>query len=383
MVRIARIYPEKGFAGLMSAVRSEPSLPECLGLLLMAFGIQVFEYTSHGGFWRWVLAFADNPEFLPAAEFIKQWRFGASYPDWHFAGLPIAIAALSTVFRISTPVTLVLLSVLCSTSACIVIYRLYGGAVTAAFLIVSAEWLQGSLLGANEPLFTLLFLASFLAVRSGFWSSAALLSSLATTVRPVGVFVVLALGIDLLRRRKWADLAWSVTIAGGIGCAYLWFAHMLTGDAFMNFKRYRFDWGESGSPLAMPPVALLRSLRSILSESRWYVSMKYLGWPILTMLLIAALCANREARTQVWRVHAVESIAVSLYIFFFLSYNYSGVGWYWPRFMIPVIPFLLLSIRKWLPSTIWIVWPAVALSSLLACSELLKMKTVFGFAFHR
>jgi hypothetical protein len=374
--------PEKGSPGLMSAVRSEPSLPECLGLLSMALGIQVFEYMRNGGFWHWVLSYGDNPEFLPAAEFIKQWSFGSSYPDWHFAGLPIAIAALSTLLRVSAPVALVLLSVLCSASACIVIYKLYGGAVTAAFLMVSAEWLQGSILGASEPLFTLLFLASFLAVRSNLWSSAALLGSLATTVRPVGIFALVGLGIDLLRKRKWAELAWSITIAGCIGCAYLWAAHRLTGDAFMNFKRYRFDWG-NGSPLAMPPMALLHSLRSILSESRWYVSVKYLGWPILTVFMIATMWMNREARDKAFREHTVESIAVSLYVFFFLSYNYTGVGWYWPRFMIPVIPFLLLSIRKWLPSMSWIIWPAVALSSLVACSELLKMKTVFGFAFHR
>ncbi len=365
----------------MSVGRSEPSLIECLGLLLMAFGIQVFEYTRHGGFWHWVLSFGDNPEFLPAAEFIKQWRSGPSYPDWHFAGLPIAVAALSSLLHVSTSVALVLLSVLCSASACIVIYKLYGGEVTAAFLIVSAEWLQGSLLGASEPLFALLFLTSFLAIRSNLWSSAALLASLATTVRPVGVFALLGLGIDLLRRRRWVDLAWSVMIAGCVGCAYLWSAHVVAGDAFMNFKRYRFDWG-GGSPLAIPFWALLQSLRSIFSESRWYTSLKYLGWPILTALVVATMCINREARPQAVHQHKVESITVSLYIFFFLSYNYSGVGWYWPRFMIPVLPFLLFSVRQWLPTRSWIIWPSVALSSLVACSELLKMKTVFGFAFH-
>ena len=189
----------------MADGRSEPSLIECMGLLLMAFGIQVFEYMRHGGFWHWVLAFGDNPEFLPAAEFIKQWRSGPSYPDWHFAGLPIAVAALSSLLHVSTSVALVLLCVLCSASACVVIYKLYGGAVTAAFLVVSAEWLQGSLLGASEPLFTLLFLAAFLAIRSNLWAAAALLASLATTVRPVGVFALFGLGIDLLRRRRWSD----------------------------------------------------------------------------------------------------------------------------------------------------------------------------------
>ena len=365
----------------MSVGRSEPSLLECLGLLWMAFAIQAFEYMRHGGFWHWVVSYVDNPKYLAAAEFIKTWRAGPSYPDRHFAGLPITVASLSGLLRVSTPVALVLLSVFCSAAACIVIYRLYGGAVTATFLIVSAEWLQGSLLGASEPLFTLLFLASFLAIRSNLWASAAFLASLATTVRPVGVFALFGLGIDLLRRRRWADFVWSVMIAGLIGSAYVWSSYALSGDAFMNFRRYRFDWG-GGSPLTIPSWALLQSLRSIFFESRWYTSLKYLGWPPLTLLLFATMCVNREARNQVLYQRKVETITVSLYILFFLSYNYSGVGWYWPRFMIPVLPFLLLPVRRWLPTRSWIIWPAVALSSLLVCSELLKMKTVFGFAFH-
>jgi len=74
-----------------------------------------------------------------------------------------------------------------------------------------------------------------------------------------------------------------------------------------------------------------------------------------------------------------------LYVLFFLSYNYvssdgvEGVAWEFNRFLIPVFPLLLFSLRDWIPKDRRVLWGAAALSALLASAAMVGFKNVFGF----
>jgi uncharacterized BrkB/YihY/UPF0761 family membrane protein len=70
----------------------------------------------------------------------------------------------------------------------------------------------------------------------------------------------------------------------------------------------------------------------------------------------------------------------SLFTLFFVSYNDVGdVGWDLPRFLMPIFPLLLFSLRDWIPRDRRVLWGAAGLSALLASSAMVGFKEVFGF----
>lgn len=78
--------------------------------------------------------------------------------------------------------------------------RLFGTVVAGYFAFTNIAWLQLAYLGGSEPLALALALglASLLAFRRDRILLAALLGSLAVTVRPLMIFVLVGIGLVLL-----------------------------------------------------------------------------------------------------------------------------------------------------------------------------------------
>ena len=96
--------------------------------------------------------FGDNTPYVTITSAIEHWNFAQLHVKL-FWGLPYAVAVLSSVTRLSNLSSLVVISILASSIAMTLAYRLWGGWVAMAFLILSREWLERSLLGGAEPLF--------------------------------------------------------------------------------------------------------------------------------------------------------------------------------------------------------------------------------------
>jgi hypothetical protein len=70
-----------------------------------------------------------------------------------------------------------------------------------------------------------------------------------------------------------------------------------------------------------------------------------------------------------------------MYILFIVSYNYAeGVAWDLPRFLMPIYPLLLLSLRNWIPKNRLVLWAAAGLSALMASAAMVGFRNVFGFS---
>ena len=52
---------------------------------------------------------------------------------------------------------------------------------------------------------------------------------------------------------------------------------------------------------------------------------------------------------------------------------------YIPRFILPVLPLILFTVRKWIPQNRRILWPLAALAIAFNTIALFGFKTVFGF----
>jgi hypothetical protein len=341
-------------------------LSECLCLFLVQCGIVLAEVSRKAGLLAYAKDWYDNAAYLDVAAMVQHSK-AANYSE-RFLGLPMAIVGVSH-FHISNVVSLVLISILASCTTCIIVYRLYGGSVALWFSILNPQWITVSVLGSTEPLFTSLWMASFLCARKNLWTYAALFASLAATVRPVGIFALIAF-VVILRNKVSLKIAGVAIIVGSV---YVWIAWRLAGDPFFNYRLYAASNWRSNFPVTFPLSAIIPGSIEFVQEMPWTHWLQQLMWFMISALLLISMirkCLNRT-----------ECVATILYFLFFLCYNDENAVRGWDRYMIPIFPTLLSSAE--LPFNRYLLWIAGALAALLASASVVTFKAVFGFAIRK
>lgn len=201
-IRTPVVVDRESSAGAPSKWKVAPSLREILLLCLATCLIFVAFIALFRNCTAAVDDFGDSSAYMTLASAIRRWNFGGLVVK-QFWGLPYAMAALSTVTRISDRTALLTISVVASLVAVALTWKLWDGWIAGFFAVLNFDWLQRSYLGGSEPLFVALLFGSFLAVRKERWLLGALLASLASVVRPLGIFALLGVGVVLFIRREW------------------------------------------------------------------------------------------------------------------------------------------------------------------------------------
>lgn len=362
-----------------TSARGEPPLSEVLLMLGSMFALHLLAVCRVTDFWELATSCTDDMDFVAVAAIIRNWHFSGGPPPANFWGFSYAIAGFSMLFSVPELMAAVLISVLASLTVCVLVHRLYGGWVAAFFMLISFDWIRVSIEGGNEPLFMCLLYASFLAARSDRWNLAALLASLSTTVRPLGVFALLGFAVVLARRRRYKQLAVITAISLALGMLYVALFWRLIGNPFASFLGYRGDWGPHGWPFTYPFGALISSfLLELHTNTRWYVFVYSAAWPILALVGATAMWLPRN-RKMFWTTYPCEALFATIYTLFVLSYNYMEIFLFFSRFVVPVLPLLVFSMRDWIPHNRRVLWGAAVLSALLSAAVLVHLKNVFGF----
>jgi hypothetical protein len=329
-------------------------------------------------FWDGAAVWFDNASYLEIADVIRHWRSSGGALPHYFWGFPFAIAGISKLFSIPPVTAMVLISMLASLAVSILVHRLYGGWVAAAFAFLNYQWIVFWVEGGSEPLFVCLLYASFWTARSNRWNTAALLAALSTTVRPVGVLALLSFVAVLAKRRSFRQLATIKLIGLGIGVIYLIPLKVVAGNPFYNFIAYQEDWGGHRWPVTIPFGALIPSYSVGRNFVRWPVMAMFVVWVGVTLVAIAAIWLPRNREWA--QLHPAEPLFACVYTFFFLSYNFIYISMFYPRFLIPVLPMYLFSLRDWIPRSRPLLWAGAITSALLASSAVVSFKKVFGFS---
>jgi hypothetical protein len=362
-----------------ACARGEPSLYEVLLIFAVVFGLHLLTVCRVKNFWDLAAGCDDNGPYLEIAAIVRNWHFPGGATPFHFWGLPYAVAGVSKLFSIPELMALVMVSILGSVAACVLVHRLYGGWVAAVFIFVDYYWIQFSIEGGSEPLFVCLLYASFLAARSSRWNLAALLASLSTTVRPVGLFALVCFAAVLAMRRSYRQLAVITLIGLGIGILYLAPVWILVGSPFVNLVGYREFWGAHGWPLTYPFGALVPGYLLLLDNAaRWPVLVMFVA--SLELALVGTVAVWLPRNRQRFSLYQPEALFASIYTVFLISYNdYLDISGGLPRFLIPVVPLLVFSLRDCIPHDRRALWGGAVLSALLSSAALVGFKSVFGF----
>jgi hypothetical protein len=317
--------------------------------------------------------FGDNSGYMSAASGIRKGDF-RDIRVKQFWGVSYLMAPLSFLCGGSMRTALLLVCGISSLIAALFARQLWGGWIAAFFVILNFEWMQRSYLGGSEPLFIALLFASFLAARRERWSLAAALAALATVTRPVGMLALVALGLSLLAKREYKQLALCITIALVIGALYVLPFWIYFGDPLYQVHSYKTNDWHSGLPIGIPFVALGGSFfhnRPPLTNL-----LLTLGWVLF--VLIGALAMARKGFRQYIRNHPTEGWFALLYIAFIFTYNSST----WARaeivrFAIPALPFVLLSLSDWLPRSRTLLYCLGFVCAALAACSAIGIRNVF------
>jgi hypothetical protein len=306
--------------------------------------------------------FGDNGAYMKAAAAIRHWQF-AGLGIKHFWGFPYLMAAVSELTGASDRTSLLLISACASLVSVGLAYRLWGGWVAGFFAALNFDWIQRSFLGGSEPLFTALLFSSFLAVRHDRWLLATFLASLSTVVRPLGFLALVGIGLTLLRRREFRTLSLAVLIGAVIGGLYALPLSLYFGDPLATVHSYT-NTGSDRWLFGLPFYAIIKG--TIIYPPPITNLVLSFGW-IFFVSVGSLMMVWQKSFRKYSQEHPVEVIFAALYLLAIFSYNLP----FWARmsfarFAIPVIPFVLLALKEWIPKDRRLMWGIGLISSGLA-----------------
>jgi len=373
----AQPVPEKAARQKLEANpwQAEPSCREVLLLTTFTYLMFAAVILTSTSFTDLVDKFGDSSAYMSVASALRRWSFDGIVVK-QFWGLPYLMAAVSFLTGISDRTSLLLVSLLSSLLSVVLAYRLWGGWVAGFFVVLNFDWMQRSLLGGSEPLFMALLLGAFLSIRREQWLIAALLASLATVVRPLGLFALIGVGLTLLRKQDFRKLTYAVLIGLVIGALYVLPLAQHFGDPLANVSRYQItDW-DGSFPFTWPFLAFV--YQGGLQPAPWTNLALTFGWIFFAVLGSVAMIGTERFRNY-GRTHLAEILFAAPYLAFLFMYNSS----FWarsnfPRFVIPVIPFVLFALDKWIPKDRRLMWSLGLGVSVLAASSALGIRNIMS-----
>ena len=350
-----------------------PSQAELASIILFSFALFVSVIVLARNYAAAVDNFGDSSAYMSLASAIRRWDFHGLIIK-QFWGLPYAMAALSKLTGLSDRTALLVFSLLPSLLAGLLAWRLWDGWIAGYFAILNFDWMQRSCLGGSEPLFVCLLLGAFLAVRRERWLLASLLASLATVVRPLGLFALVGIGLALIWKRDFRRLAGAVAIGLAIGVLYAIPLAAHFGDPLATVNSYHSKEWQGGWLFGFPFYAIVKG--TLLYPAPWTNLVLSFGWIFLVLGAVIVMAKSSEFRAYC-RAHAVEGVFLVPYLWCLFTYNYP----YWARgtfarFSIPILPFVLLALYRWIPKNRPFLWGIAVVSPVLAASSALGVVNV-------
>ena len=331
-------------------------------------------------FWEVSARFGDNAAYLTIARAALHGRF--SGPDLepirnYYRGTGYCVALVSKLTTLSPARCLPILGILCGGVAVFLCGRLWGWRVATLFAFLNIVYTQRLCLGGCEPFFVLFLFASLLLWKGDHPVSAMACAALATTVRPTGIFLLVALGVVLAWHRRWRKLLWGTLVAAALGALYLAPMVFAARNNMAPLTGYADDWNTS-SPISVPFYPLF--LGAVRSDYGWAFHLKICFYILLTLFGAVTLWRRRR-EAFAHPAEQVQSLFFLLFAAFCVSYNSDFAYDEFPRFIAPLVPQSVLDVRsRYLQS--WVMWPLSALAGMLSAASALNVYVVYHLLVH-
>lgn len=361
--------------------RAAPTSRELLLLLAISFVVMWGTiFLLHGSAVS-ALQWGDNIAYREVATAIRQWDF-RDVEVQHFMGYPYAIAAVSLLLHVPTGFALWLIAVVCSVVTVWLTARMFGTLTAGYFAFTNIVWLELAYLGGSEPLAMSLTLGSLLAFRRNRPLLAALLGSLAVTVRPLMIFGLVGIGLALLLRKRFREF-WAATAVGiAVGILYAAPLARYFGDPLLTLHTYTTrDYGGAkttgphGHLFGWPFHGIVAG--TIAYPAPWTSLLLSFLWIALVLLGVTMMFRSRFRSFA--KEYPQEAIYCGLYLFAIFSYDY--LIWArsnFIRFCIPVLPWVFFALLPVMPKSRWIFWGLCIVSAVAAAISTIGLRNVLA-----
>ncbi len=349
-------------------------------LAVIAYSVCLAIVISQTHYWWQVWNSGDNAGYIRVARALTEWNPQLVGKVKLFWGTSYGISTVHLLTAADYGPALLLMSVLCGALGILLCDRLYGAPVAQWFAFVSAALMQRVLVGGAEPLFIALFLGSLLAIRRGTTLTAVLLGSLATMVRPVGIFVVAAIIVNRLRHRDWRGFLLHSGVAACMAALYLLPMTFLHVSPLANVSGYSEDWHHAGLPVSVPLYPIIKG--GLESHEPLSNRVKLWVWASAVILVMCYFGVIRGRLMSHAKKYPEETLTLVLFVLFQFSYNSNWAWAEFPRFIAPAVPFLLaLVCVKRLPRYILLLAaPVFGLLGAIQIVGLQKLLHALGFS---
>lgn len=350
--------------------QTDPGLREIMMLALLASLVFVTTILCFANYRPTVKDFGDSQAYTDVATAIRHWDFRGLQIK-QFWGYPYAIAAVSIATRLPEQASLLIVSCASYFLSILLAYKLWGGRIAALFTVLNFDWMQRSFLGGSEPLAVALIFGAFWSVRRERYLTAALLASLTTVVRPLGIFCLIGIGTVLFYRREYRKLTFATLIGTIVGGLYVvpFVSHF--GDPLATVHSYQ---GAKVPLFGIPFYAIIKG--TILYPTPWTNLALSFAW--IALVLAGALAMLRNARFRDFaRTYPVEILFAVPFLLMVFCYNYPVFArGSFARFVIPALPIVFLALSNWIPRDRRVIWALAAISPILAAASAIGIRNV-------
>lgn len=363
----------------------QPALAETILIWVICAVVFIGVVFAFRSYTSLAMDFGDTSAYTHIANAIASWSFSGLRVK-QFWGVSYAAAAVMKLTGASGAVPILIVCFVSSLLALVLAHRLWGAWIALFALMLNFDWFQRSFLGGSEPLFVALLFASFLLIRKERWLSAALLASLATITRPLGIFLLVGIAIVLLTRRRWRTLVLATCIGAAVGALYGLPLKLYLHDSLATVHSYGAAQSAASTSLfGIPFYAIVAG--TLRFPAPWTNLVLSFSWIFLVVVGATAMIVTPDFHRYA-RAHPAEAIFAGLYLLAICSYNLP----YWARgnfarFAIPILPFVFLALAPWLTRRMpWslifkdrrIIWILAVLSAALAACSALGIQNVLA-----
>jgi hypothetical protein len=363
------------------SVHAALSSRELLVLTLLSCAVMwatlFFLRRSHGV----VLEAGDNDAYLAVANAIRHWDFHHLLIQ-HFMGYPYLIALVSLVFHVPMLFALWIIAVTSSVVSVLLAARLFGTTTAGYFALTNFAWLQLSFLGGSEPLAVALGLGAFLLFRQNCVFPAALVGSLAVTVRPLMIFVLVGIGLVLLFRKRYVSFFVALGTGLVVGAAYMLPLARYFGDPLLTVHSYSTrDYGAAkmagphGHLFGWPFHGIVAG--TIAYPAPWTNLVLSFFW--IGLVLVGVGFMFSESFRAYAKRYPAEAIFCGMYLLAVFCYDYEiWARGNFIRFSIPALPFVFFALLRILPEDRRVLWCLSIVTPVLAALSAVGVRNVIG-----
>ena len=360
---------------------SAPSKRELFLLIGISFAVMWTTIFLLHGSTSLVLQWGDNEAYRNVADAIRHWDF-RNVQLQHFMGYPYFIAAFSLLFHVPTGFALWFIAVACSAISVWLIARMFGTLTAGYFAFANHAWVQISYLGGSEPLAIALALGALLAFRRKRPLLAALLGSVAVTVRPLMIFVLVGIGLVLLNRKRFREFLFAFAISIAIGVLYAAPLARYFGDPLLNLHTYTTrDYGAvkvvgpHGRLFGWPFHGIIAG--TLTYPAPWTNLLLSFLWISIVLFGMGMMFSGRFRKFA--KEYPQEGIYCGLYLIAIFSYDY--LIWArsnFIRFCVPVLPYVFFALLPVLPKSRWVFWALCIASAVAAAVSAIGLRNVLA-----